>query len=199
MYPYRAVSSWYPRMYSHVKLCEWLSKFVSETHKSDGTEYTPCSLYLLLSGIQKRIRALTYFKRPCSNQWRMSAISSLKIACQGNWKLEQKQKLLLLYWTQKRKNFGIPRVIGTADPTALLYAIVSATLKTSVYMGVWHIATWRYLRWDKCVISGKEVNEYVYTEFGSKSNHARRIFGSDKTVHQYEVDSERCHVKILNL
>ena len=37
-------------------LCEWLCKYISETRKADGTEYTPHSLYLLLSGIQRKIR-----------------------------------------------------------------------------------------------------------------------------------------------
>ena len=26
------------------EICEWLCKFISETRKADGTEYTPCSL-----------------------------------------------------------------------------------------------------------------------------------------------------------
>ena len=37
------------------ELCAWLCKFISETRKSDGAEYTPRSLYLLLSGIQRGI------------------------------------------------------------------------------------------------------------------------------------------------
>ena len=39
-------------------LCDWLCKFVSETHKSDGTEYTPRSLYLILCGLQRHIRSI---------------------------------------------------------------------------------------------------------------------------------------------
>ena len=57
------------------------------------------------------------------------------------------------------------------------------------------------LKRDKSVISGKEVNEYKNTEYGSKNN--QRGFASlnlsNKTVHQYEINSERCHVKILDL
>ena len=40
------------------KICEWLCKFISETRKSDGEEYTPRSLYLILAGIQRHIRKL---------------------------------------------------------------------------------------------------------------------------------------------
>ena len=36
--------------------CEWLCKYITETRKAYGTEYTPRSLYLLLSGIQWYVR-----------------------------------------------------------------------------------------------------------------------------------------------
>ena len=39
-------------------LCDWLCKFVSETRKSDGTEYTPRSLYLILCGLQRHVRSI---------------------------------------------------------------------------------------------------------------------------------------------
>ena len=35
--------------------CEYLCKYTTETRKADGSEYTPCSLYLLLSGIQRYV------------------------------------------------------------------------------------------------------------------------------------------------
>ena len=38
--------------------CQWLCRYVSETRKSDGTEYTPRSLYLLLAGLQRHLRKL---------------------------------------------------------------------------------------------------------------------------------------------
>ena len=40
------------------KLCEWLCKFVSETRKADGKEYTPRSIYFLLAGLQRHVRKL---------------------------------------------------------------------------------------------------------------------------------------------
>ena len=40
------------------ELCKWLCKFVSETCKGDGKEYTPRSIYLLLAGLQRHIRKL---------------------------------------------------------------------------------------------------------------------------------------------
>ena len=38
--------------------CEWLCKYITETRKGDGSEYTPHSLYLLLAGIQRYVRKL---------------------------------------------------------------------------------------------------------------------------------------------
>ena len=35
------------------KACDWLCKFVCETRRSDGQEYIPRSLYLLLYGLQR--------------------------------------------------------------------------------------------------------------------------------------------------
>ena len=37
-------------------LCGWLCRFVTETRKADGGEYTPRSIYLLLAGLQRKIR-----------------------------------------------------------------------------------------------------------------------------------------------
>ena len=37
-------------------LCGWLCRFVAETRKADGGEYTPRSIYLLLAGLQRKIR-----------------------------------------------------------------------------------------------------------------------------------------------
>ena len=35
--------------------CHWLYQYMSEMRKSDGTEYTPRSLYLLLGGLQRHL------------------------------------------------------------------------------------------------------------------------------------------------
>ena len=40
----------------HQEICDWLCKFVAETQKGDETEYTPRSLYLLLSALQRNTR-----------------------------------------------------------------------------------------------------------------------------------------------
>ena len=40
------------------EVCDWLCKFVAETRKADGTQYTPRSLKMLLMGIQRHLRKL---------------------------------------------------------------------------------------------------------------------------------------------
>ena len=40
---------------SKVTVCKWLCKFVAEVCKSDASEYTPRSIYLLLAGLQRSI------------------------------------------------------------------------------------------------------------------------------------------------
>lgn len=38
------------------EVCDWLCAFVKQTHKNDRGEYTPESLYLLVAGLQCKIR-----------------------------------------------------------------------------------------------------------------------------------------------
>ena len=40
-----------------VALCKWLTFFVAEVRKKDGTEYPPKTLYLLLTGILRHMRS----------------------------------------------------------------------------------------------------------------------------------------------
>ena len=37
-------------------MCDWLCKFVLETQRTNGEEYTPRNLYLILSGLQRYMR-----------------------------------------------------------------------------------------------------------------------------------------------
>ena len=40
------------------EICNWLCKFITEVRKADGGQYTPRSIYLLLSGVQQHIRKM---------------------------------------------------------------------------------------------------------------------------------------------
>ena len=56
-------------------------------------------------------------------------------------------------------------------------------------------------RKETSTIDGKEVTCYVYSEFGSKNNQGGlgSLNQSSQTVRQYASDSERCHVRILEI
>lgn len=56
------------------------------------------------------------------------------------------------------------------------------------------------LKRETKVVDGKELSCYVYTEHGSKNNQGgfTSLNQKNKVVRQYECDSERCHVRILD-
>ena len=189
------------------KLCEWLCKFLSETRKSDGAEYTPRSLYLLLSGIQRKIRA--YHPEEDINIFQEPIFKPLKNVCDAIFKrlhakgIGTETKATPALTDMEEAKFWDTGVIGTADPTALLNAVFFYNGKNFCLRGGVEHRNLKIsqLKRDKSVISGKEVNEYVYTECVSKNNQGgfSSLSLSNKTVHQYEIESERCHVKILDL
>ena len=189
------------------KLCEWLCKFISETRKSDGAEYTPRSLYLLLSEIQRKIRS--YHPEEEINIFQEPIFKPLKNVCNSVFKrlhakgIGTEMKATPALSDIEEAKFWDTGVIGTADPTALLHAVFFYNGKNFCLRGGVEHRKLKIsqLKRDKSVISGKEVNEYVYTEYGSKNNQGgfSSLNLSNKIVHQYEVDSERCHVKILDL
>ena len=109
------------------KLCEWLCKFISETRKSDGSEYTPRSLYLLLSGIQRKIKS--YHPEEEINIFQEPIFKPLKNVCDSVFKRlhakgigTETKETPALSDTEEAK-FWDTGVIGTANPTALLNAV----------------------------------------------------------------------------
>ena len=63
----------------------------------------------------------------------MSVIQSLKIACQRN---GTGTKITPTLSDTEEGKYWDTGVIGTADPTALLHAVFSTMVKTSVYFGM---------------------------------------------------------------
>ena len=45
-------------------LCKWLGLYVAETRRKDGSDYPPRTLYVLLTGLLRRMRS---FNPSCSN------------------------------------------------------------------------------------------------------------------------------------
>ena len=70
-------------------ICQWLCKFVTEVRKMKGQEYTPHSLYLILSGLQRHMRKV----RPLDtiNLFKDNQYKPLKNVCDSVFKqLHQK-------------------------------------------------------------------------------------------------------------
>ena len=53
---------------------------------------------------------------------------------------------------------------------------------------------------ETSIVDSKEIPCYIYSEFGSKNHQGglASLNQSNKTVKQYAIDSERCHIKILD-
>ena len=122
------------------KLCEWLCKFISETRKSDGSEYTPRSLYLLLSGIQRKIKS--YHPEEEINIFQEPIFKPLKNVCDSIFKRlhakgigTETKETPALSDTEEAK-FWDTGVIGTANPTALLNAVFFYNGKIFAYAEV---------------------------------------------------------------
>ena len=112
--------------------------------------------------------------------------------------LRQKRKKLLLYRTQKRQNLSLVLLIQQLYFILCIYTIAKFLPTGGVEH---HNLKLSQLKRNKFVISGKIVNEYVNIEYGSKNNQGgfSSLNLSNKIVHQYEIDSERCHVKLFDL
>ena len=192
---------------NRVELCKWLCKFISETRKSDGAEYTPRSLYLLLSGIQRAIQA--NHPEQEINIFQESVFQPLKNVCDSVFKqlhgkgIGIETKATAVFSEVEENILWDTGVINTTNPTGLLHAVFFYNGKNFCLRGGVEHRNLRIsqLQKEKSVIHGKEINEYVYTEYVSKNNQGgfASLNLSNKVVHQYEVDSERCHVKILDL
>ena len=65
-------------------LCEWLCNFISEARKANGEEYTPCSLYLILAGLQRHIRQVKVSEE--INIFQDVAFKSLRNVCDSIFK-----------------------------------------------------------------------------------------------------------------
>ena len=191
---------------SRKEVCDWLCKFITEVCKADGSEYTPCSLYLLLSGIQRHMRQVRPTKDINFSQDRV--FLPLKNVCDSIYKrLHSKgigvdTKATALLSTNEEDILWKKGILSLDNPTGLLNAVFFYNGKNFCLRGG---AEHRNLKFSQFVretttVDGKQLSCYVYSEFGSKNNQGglTSLNQRNKTVKQYETKSERCHVKILD-
>ena len=188
------------------ELCDWLCKYISETCKVDGTEYTPRTLYLLLAGIQRHIRKVN----PSSsiNIFQDIEFKPVKHVCDSVFKrlhakgIGTETKATAVLSVTEEDGLWESGVMGLDTPVGLLNAVFFYNGKKFCLRGG---AEHRNLKLSQIkkeitVVDGKMVNSYVYQEFGSKNNQGgfSSLNLQNKVVKQHESSSSKCHVKILD-
>ena len=186
-------------------LSYWLSRFVLEVRKGDGTEYPPKSLHYLLCGLQRIIRMhhpeinvfdksnkhLAIFRKIHDNEYH-------RLHTKGIGANVQHCEVLTPSDEQQMWQTG---VIGIHSPLAFLRAVFIFNSK------------------NFCLRGGKEQKElklsqiqrgfdeelgkayYTYVENGSKNRRGCDLHVNNKTVRQYEQPELGmcCHVYLLDL
>ncbi|XP_065882477.1 zinc finger MYM-type protein 2-like [Dysidea avara] len=188
------------------EICDWLCKFVSETCKADGTEYTPRSLYLLLSALQRHVRKIHPVQDV--NFFRDPVFHPLKNVCDAIFKklhskgIGTETKATPAITPSEEDILWNKGIIGFHNPASLMNAVFFYNGKNFCLRGgVEHRnLQLSQVKREVAKVQGKAVACYVYSEFGSKNNQGgfTSLNQKNKTVRQYATDSERCHVKILD-
>ena len=120
-------------------ICQWLCKFVTKVRKTTGQEYTPHSLYLILSGLQRHVRKL----RPLEtiNLFKDIHYRPLKNVCDSVFKqLHQKgigtetKETPVLSKDDKDELWN--KVFSLDTPKGLLQAVFFCNSKSFVCVGV---------------------------------------------------------------
>lgn len=188
--------------------CEWLCKFVSEVRKSDGNEYTPRSIYLLLAGLQRSIRR-SHPKEEI-NIFSNHEFKPLKKVCDAVFKkLHSKGigatiKSAAVLSPEEEKKLWEMGVLSLATPIGLLRAVFFYNGKNFCLRGGAEQRNLKISQFQRqtCIIEGKSVGVYEYHEFGSKNRQGgfNSLNVENKVVRQFENASGSgvCHVRILD-
>ena len=190
-------------------ICNWLCKFIVETRRSNGEEYTPRSLYLLLAGIQRYMRNSQGTSSKV-NIFQDDSYIPLKNVCDSIFKrlhargIGTEIKATAVLSPEDENTLWESGVLNIHTPKGLLNAVFFYNGKNFCLRGGQEQRNLRFsqVKRELCVIEGRELTSYVYTEYGSKNHQGG--FNSfnlkNKVVRQHEslTDTTRCHVHILD-
>jgi len=188
--------------------CEWLCKFVMETRKSDGGEYTRRSIYLLLAGLQRYIRR-SHLEEDI-NIFSDNEFKPLKKVCDALFKkLHSKgigatTKSAAILSFEDEKKLWDTGVLNLDTPLGLLRAVFFYNGKNFCLRGGAEQRDLKISQFQRqvCSVEGKSVGCYIYHEFGSKNRQGgfNNLNVENKVVRQFEntTGSGVCHVKILD-
>lgn len=187
--------------------CQWLCRYVSETRKSDGTEYTPRSLYLLLAGLQRHLRILYPDKE--INLFSNPAFKPLRNTCDSIFKrlhskgIGAEIKAVPVFTAENEARLWDTKVLSMDTPKGLLRAVFFYNGKNFCLRGGAEQRGLKISQFHREIVQvdGRNVCSYVYYEFGSKNRQGgfNSLNSDNKSVRQYENTSGAiCHVKILD-
>ena len=190
-------------------LCGWLCRFVAETRKADGGEYTPRSIYLLLAGLQRKIRQGN--PKESINIFTDAKFKELQNVCDSVFKrLHQKgvgseTKSTPVLTQLEEDKLWESGVLDLNTTTGLLRAVFFYNGKSFCLCGGQEQRGLKLSQITKSVesVGGADVSCYTYREFGSKNRQGgfSSLNSDNKVVKQCENISGNgpCHVKILDI
>ena len=191
-------------------LCGWLCRFVAETRKADGGEYTPRSIYLLLAGLStEKIRQSN--PKESINIFTDARFKELRNVCDSVFKrLHQKgvgseTKSTPVLTQLEEDKLWESGVLNLNTPVGVLRAVFFYNGKSFCLRGGQEQRGLKLSQITKSVesVGGENVSCYTYREFGSKNRQGgfSSLNSDNKVVKQYEnlSGSGPCHVKILDI
>ena len=187
--------------------CKWLCRFVSETRKADGKEYTPRSLQLLLAGLQRHLRKIHPDKE--IKLFSDPRFQPLKNTCDAVFKKLHKKgigaetKATPVLTAGNEVKLWECGTLNMDTPKGLLRAVFFYNGKNFCLRGGAEQRGLKLsqLKRETVEVSGKNVSSYVYTEFGSKNRQGgfNSLNSDNKVVRQYaNTEGTVCHVQILD-
>jgi len=187
--------------------CKWSCRYVSETRKVDGKEYTPCNLQLLLAGLQRHPRKIHPDK-----EFRLFTdphFKALKNTCDAAFKQLHKTgigtetKATPVLTKSNEEELWKHGTLNMDKPKGLLRALFFYNGKNYCLRGGTEQRGLKLsqLKRETVQVDGKNMSDYVYTEFGSKNRQwgFNSLNYGNKIVCQYEnTEGTVCHVEILD-
>ena len=189
------------------ELAHWLTRFILEVRRKDGSLYTPNSLHHITCGLMRHIRQsgkpqVDFFKDPEFATFRSSLDAEMKrLQAQG---IGSKKKQAEVLTEEEEDLLWEKGLLGDSTPQSLLDTMVYCN---GLYFALRSGQEHRQLRRKPCQI---EVNEHpgqrsylTYTEDVSK-NRPGGLKGrktSNKTVvhHSNTTNNKRCFVRLFKL
>ena len=184
-------------------LNKWLSTFVAETRKVNGERYPPTTLHLLLSGLQRHMKAVDKQKAPNIFAKNDATFQTLHNTMDSVYRKLRSdgvgaQKRSAEPFTKEEENkLWESGVLGVHDPTSLLRAVFYSNGKNFCLRGG---SEHRNLRLSQLK---RTENGYTYTENASKNRSGGlaqlRVKNKAVDIRENPEAGDRCHCRLLDL